>query len=71
MIKKAQMGDDNTKRIPRPCAEGLGAKGILVEKASDLLQALRDAKAFARAGSPVLVNLHLGKSEFRKGAISM
>jgi acetolactate synthase-1/2/3 large subunit len=52
-------------------AEGLGAKGILVEKASDLLQALRDAKAFARAGSPVLVNLHLGKSEFRKGAISM
>jgi acetolactate synthase-1/2/3 large subunit len=52
-------------------AEGLGAKGILVEKASDLMQALRDAKAFARAGMPVLVNLHLGKSEFRKGAISM
>ena len=24
-----------------------------------------------RAGTPVLVNLHLGKSEFRKGAISM
>jgi acetolactate synthase-1/2/3 large subunit len=52
-------------------AEGLGAKGILVERASDLPQALRDAKAFARAGTPVLVNLHLGKSEFRKGAISM
>lgn len=52
-------------------AEGLGARGILVEKASDLLPALREAKAIARAGTPVLVNLHLGKSEFRKGAISM
>jgi acetolactate synthase-1/2/3 large subunit len=52
-------------------AEGLGAKGILVERPADLPQALRDAKAAARAGRPVLINLHLGKSAFRQGSISM
>jgi thiamine pyrophosphate-dependent acetolactate synthase large subunit-like protein len=52
-------------------AEGFGAKGILVEQPGQLPLALREAKAAARAGTPVLVNLHLGKSEFRKGSISM
>ncbi|HEX6243048.1 MAG TPA: thiamine pyrophosphate-dependent enzyme, partial [Polyangiales bacterium] len=52
-------------------AEGLGAVGILVQKPSELPQALRDAKAAARAGRPVLINLHLGKSAFRQGSISM
>jgi len=51
--------------------EGFGARGILVERASDLPAALREAKALARAGTPVLVNVHLDKSEFRKGSISM
>ena len=51
--------------------EGFGAKGILVTKSSELPAALREAKAAARAGTPVLINLHLGKSEFRKGSISM
>jgi thiamine pyrophosphate-dependent acetolactate synthase large subunit-like protein len=51
--------------------EGFGAKGILVEQPGQLPAALREAKAAARAGTPVLVNLHLGKSEFRKGSISM
>jgi thiamine pyrophosphate-dependent acetolactate synthase large subunit-like protein len=52
-------------------AEGLGAVGIVVQKPSELPQALRDAKAAARAGRPVLINLHLGKSAFRQGSISM
>ncbi|MEY4513975.1 MAG: hypothetical protein RLZZ450_6097 [Pseudomonadota bacterium] len=52
-------------------AEGFGARGILVERQADLPAALREAKAIARAGSPVLVNIHLDKSEFRKGSISM
>jgi acetolactate synthase-1/2/3 large subunit len=51
--------------------EGLGAVGILVQKPSELPQALREAKAAARAGRPVLINLHLGKSAFRQGSISM
>jgi thiamine pyrophosphate-dependent acetolactate synthase large subunit-like protein len=52
-------------------AEGFGAKGLLARTAEELPSVLREAKALARAGHPVLVNLHLGKSEFRKGAISM
>lgn len=52
-------------------AEGFGAKGILVERQADLPAALREAKAAARAGTPVLVNVHLDRSEFRKGSISM
>ncbi|MFM2419599.1 MAG: hypothetical protein RL385_4322 [Pseudomonadota bacterium] len=52
-------------------AEGFGAKGLLVRTAEELPGVLREAKALSRAGHPVLVNVHLGKSEFRKGAISM
>jgi thiamine pyrophosphate-dependent acetolactate synthase large subunit-like protein len=52
-------------------AEGFGAKGLVAKSADELRAALREAKALARAGHPVLVNVHLGKSEFRKGAISM
>jgi acetolactate synthase-1/2/3 large subunit len=51
--------------------EGLGARGLLVEHPDKLSAALREAKAIARAGTPVLVNVHLDKSEFRKGSISM
>lgn len=52
-------------------AEGFGARGLLVERAAELPAALREAKAIARAGTPVLVNVHLDTSEFRKGSISM
>ena len=52
-------------------AEGLGARGLLVERADQLPAALREAKAIAKGGQPVLVNVHLDKSEFRKGSISM
>jgi len=51
--------------------EGLGARGLLVQHPDELPAALREAKAIARSGTPVLVNVHLDKSEFRKGSISM
>jgi acetolactate synthase-1/2/3 large subunit len=73
--QKLLLGDDVGTVLARTdyhrVAEGFGARGILVERAEQLPAALRDAKAAARAGTPVLINLHLGKSEFRKGAISM
>ncbi|MDB4974555.1 MAG: putative binding protein [Myxococcaceae bacterium] len=52
-------------------AEGFGAHGIVVRTQAELPAALREAKEVARAGKPVLVNIHLDKSEFRKGSISM
>lgn len=52
-------------------AEGYGAHGILVTDARDLAGALDEAKAVARTGRPVCVNVHLAASDFRKGSISM
>lgn len=51
--------------------EGFGAKGLVVERAEDLPKVMAEAKAAAAAGTPVLINAHIGKSEFRKGSLSM
>ncbi|HEV2843248.1 MAG TPA: thiamine pyrophosphate-binding protein [Thermoanaerobaculia bacterium] len=52
-------------------AEGYGGKGLLLEKGEDAAGVLQEAVRLARAGSPVLINAHLDKTEFRKGSISM
>ncbi len=52
-------------------AEGLGASGLRLDDPSCLETALGKAKALAREGRPVYVNAILGKTEFRKGSISM
>ncbi|MCA9650726.1 MAG: thiamine pyrophosphate-binding protein [Myxococcales bacterium] len=52
-------------------AEGFGAKGLVIERAEDLPRVLAEAKKAAAEGTPVLINAHIGKSEFRKGSISM
>lgn len=52
-------------------ADALGGKGFVVTRAEDLASTFAEAKACAKRGTPVVVNLHLGKSEFRKGSISM
>ena len=52
-------------------AEGYGGKGILVEKTSELQPALEQAKAWREEGYPVLINIQLSSSDFRKGSISM
>lgn len=52
-------------------AEGYGGKGLLLERPEDIAEVLAEAKAIARGGQPVLVNALLGKTDFRKGSISM
>lgn len=52
-------------------AEGYGGRGLLLERGADARAVLAEAVRIARAGSPVLVNAHLDKTEFRKGSISM
>jgi len=52
-------------------AEGYGGRGLLLERGADVRVVLAEALRLARAGSPVLVNAHLDKTEFRKGSISM
>ena len=52
-------------------AEGLGAKGLLLERPSDVARIMAEAKAIAAEGTPVLINALIGRTDFRKGSISM
>jgi acetolactate synthase-1/2/3 large subunit len=49
-------------------AAGFGALGLHVESVEELPAVLEKAKA---AGTPVLVDVRLGRSDFRKGSVSM
>jgi acetolactate synthase-1/2/3 large subunit len=51
--------------------EGLGARGFALRNAGDIAATLAAARASVAAGMPTLVNAHLGRSEFRKGSLSM
>ncbi len=52
-------------------AAGFGAEGILVREMAEVQPALARARALARSGKPVLVNVWLDKTEFREGSLSM
>ena len=52
-------------------AAGFGAQGLLVRHADEVRPALARARALAREGHPVLVNVWLDKTEFREGSLSM
>ena len=52
-------------------AEGFGGTGILLSDPAMIPQALSYAREAAAAGHPVLINAILGKTDFRKGSISM
>ena len=69
------LGDDVACRLAytdyHTIAEGCGAKGLRVDALDQVDGALDEAIATSRAGTPVLVNAILGKTDFRKGSISM
>jgi thiamine pyrophosphate-dependent acetolactate synthase large subunit-like protein len=50
---------------------GFGAEGILVKTMAELPNALARARATAKSGKPVLINVWLDKTEFREGSLSM
>ena len=52
-------------------AEGYGGRGLLLNRGEDIPAVLEEAVRTARAGTPVLINVHLARTEFRKGSISM
>jgi acetolactate synthase-like protein len=52
-------------------AEGYGAKGLLLTDPADIDRVLDEAKALSAAGTPVCINVHLAKSDFREGSISI
>ena len=50
---------------------GYGGKGILLTDPSKIDRTLTRAKKLAAEGTPVCINLHLAKSDFREGSISI
>ncbi len=69
------LGDDVACRLTYMdydvVAEGCGGKGFKVSDLDQVDAVLDEAIATSRAGTPVLVNALLGKTDFRKGSISM
>jgi len=51
--------------------EGFGAAGVYLDDPELTAEALEQARRQANAGKPVVVNAILGKTDFRKGSISM
>ena len=52
-------------------AAGFGGVGLRVEEPELVPAMLQQAKAAAATGKPVLINAILGKTDFRKGSISI
>jgi acetolactate synthase-like protein len=52
-------------------AQGLGGEGILVRSPEQVPKALAQARELAAAGRPVLVNALIGRTDFRKGSLSI
>ena len=52
-------------------AEGFGAAGLRLDDPELAAETLGKARKLASGGTPVLVNAILGKTDFRKGSISM
>lgn len=52
-------------------AAGLGAEGLRIDSDAAAAEVLQQARTAAHAGRPVYVNAHLGRTDFRKGSLSM
>lgn len=52
-------------------AEGYGGVGLCIDAPAQVAAVLQQAKEIARSGKPVLVNVWIGKTDFRKGSISV
>ncbi|MEO7734599.1 MAG: thiamine pyrophosphate-binding protein [Kofleriaceae bacterium] len=65
------LGCDLRRSDYHKVAEGYGGVGLLLTDASRVDGVLAEAKAIAKTGRPVCINVHLRKTDFRKGSISM
>jgi acetolactate synthase-1/2/3 large subunit len=52
-------------------AEGYGGVGLLLTDPAKIDETIDEAKAAAKAGKPVCLNVHIANTDFRKGSISI
>jgi acetolactate synthase-like protein len=65
------VGTDLRRTDYHAAAAGLGAVGLELRDPAKIEEVLASARAAAKGGSPVLINAHLARTDFRKGSISM
>ncbi len=65
------LGCDLRRTDYHKVAEGYGGVGLLLTDPNRVDATLAEAKAIARSGRPVCINVHLRKTDFRKGSISI
>jgi acetolactate synthase-1/2/3 large subunit len=65
------LGCDLRRTDYHKVAEGYGGVGLVLNDASRIDGVLAEAKAIAKTGRPVCINVHLRKTDFRKGSISI
>ncbi|MER2561491.1 MAG: thiamine pyrophosphate-binding protein [Myxococcaceae bacterium] len=52
-------------------AEGYGGKGLLLTDPAKIDETLAEAKRLSASGVPVCINVHIAKTDFREGSISI
>ena len=65
------LGCDLRRTDYHKVAEGYGGVGLVLTDPSRIDGVLAEAKAIAKTGRPVCINVHLRKTDFRKGSISI
>lgn len=70
-IFEDSIGTELGDRFYDKVVEGFGVKGFLVKKSNEIRPILEQAKHISKEGLPVLINVLIGRSNFRKGSISM
>ncbi|MGE5185477.1 MAG: thiamine pyrophosphate-binding protein [Acidobacteriota bacterium] len=65
------LGCDLRRTDYHQVAQGYGGVGLELKDPARIDSILAEAKAIARGGRPVCINVHLRKTDFRKGSISM
>jgi acetolactate synthase-1/2/3 large subunit len=65
------LGTDLRRTDYHRVAEGYGGVGLVLDDPARVDATLAEAKSIARAGRPVCLNVHLRRTDFRKGSISI
>ena len=65
------LGTDLRRTDYHKVAEGYGGVGLVLTDPARVDATLAEAKAIAKSGRPVCVNIHLRRTDFRKGSISI
>jgi acetolactate synthase-like protein len=70
-ILGTSLGTDLRRSDYHKVAEGYGGVGLVLTDPARVDSTLAEAKAIAKGGRPVCINVHLRRTDFRKGSISM